>query len=74
MIELLKLIAELINNIHDGVLDIIEISGLGFNDKQLHFISMAIIGIVIFAITQLIFKKLAKYSVTAISFIYTLLL
>jgi len=71
MIELLKLIAEVINNIHDKVIDFVEISGLGFNDKQLHFIGMAIIGIVIFAITQLIFKKLAKYSITAISFIYT---
>ena len=32
---------------------------------------MAIIGISIFAITQFIFEKLAKYSITAISFIYT---
>lgn len=32
---------------------------------------MAIIGIIIFAITQLVFKKLAQYSITAISFIYT---
>ena len=33
---------------------------------------MALIGIVIFAFTQIIFKKLSKYSITAISFIYTL--
>lgn len=71
MIELLKAIADIINNIHDKVTDIVQISGLGFNDKQLHFIAMALIGIVIFAITQLTFKKLAKYSITAISFIYT---
>lgn len=32
---------------------------------------MAIIGISIFAVTQFIFKKLARYSITAISFIYT---
>lgn len=71
MVELLKAIAELINNIHDGVLDIVKMGGYGVNDKKLHFISMAIIGMFIFACTQFIFKRLAKYSITAISFIYT---
>lgn len=71
MVELLKLMAEVINNIHDAVIDVIKMGGYGVDDKKLHFISMAIIGIVIFTCTQLVFKKLAKYSITAISFIYT---
>lgn len=71
MVELLKLIASLINDLHDKVLDIVGIAGYPLNDKQLHFIFMAIIGILIFAFTQIVFKKLAKYSITAISFIYT---
>lgn len=72
MVEILKLIASFINDLHDKVLDIVSIVGYPLNDKQLHFIFMALIGIVIFAFTQIIFKKLSKYSITAISFIYTL--
>ncbi|WP_291653495.1 hypothetical protein [Clostridium sp.] len=72
MVEILKLIANIINDLHDKVLDIISIAGYSLNDKQLHFIFMALIGIVIFGVTQISFKKLAKYSITAISFIYTL--
>lgn len=72
MVEILKLIAGLINDLHDKVLDIVSIAGYSLNDKQLHFIFMAFIGIGIFGVTQILFKKLAKYSITAISFIYTL--
>jgi len=72
MVEILKLTAGFINDLHDKVLDIVRVAGYPLNDKQLHFIFMALIGIIIFAFTQLIFKKLAKYSITAISFIYTL--
>lgn len=71
MVEALKIMAEIINNIHDIVLDIVSVSGYEINDKKLHFIVMAIIGSVIFLATQFIFKRLAKYSITAISFIYT---
>lgn len=72
MVEILKLVASFINDLHDKVLDIVSIAGYELNDKQLHFIFMALLGIVIFAFTQIIFKKLSKYSITAISFIYTL--
>ena len=72
MVELLKLTAGFINDLHDKVLDIVSVSGYQLNDKQLHFIFMAIIGIIIFTFTQIIFKILSKYSITAISFIYTL--
>lgn len=71
MVEVLKIIADVINNIHDIVLDIVTVSGYEINDKKLHFIAMAIIGSVIFLATQFVFKRLAKYSITAISFIYT---
>jgi len=72
MVEILKLTASFINDLHDKVLDIVSIAGYQLNDKQLHFIFMALIGIIIFAFTQIVFKKLSKYSITAISFIYTL--
>ena len=72
MVELLKLMANIINDLHDQVLDIVNIGGYSLNDKQLHFVFMAVIGITIFGVTQVLFKKLAKYSITAISFIYSL--
>ncbi|WP_300385702.1 hypothetical protein [Clostridium sp.] len=72
MVKLLKSMADIINDLHDKVLDIVSIGQYSLTDKQLHFIFMAIIGIIIFGVTQILFKKLAKYSVTAISFIYTL--
>lgn len=71
MVDLLKLFANLINVCHDGIVDIFSAWGYSFSDKELHFIIIAIIGILIFFFTQIIFKWLSKYSVTAISFIYT---
>lgn len=71
MVELLKLTSSLINDLHDHVLDIVGIGGYTLTDKQLHFIFMAVIGIIIFGCTQVLFKWLAKYSITAISFIYS---
>ena len=71
MVEILKLTSSFINDLHDKVLDIVSIGGYSLNDKQLHFIFMALIGMIIFAFTQAIFKAIAKYSITAISFIYT---
>lgn len=71
MVEILKLTASFINDLHDKVLDIVSIGGYSLNDKQLHFIFMALIGMIIFAFTQVTFKAIAKYSITAISFIYS---
>jgi hypothetical protein len=45
--------------------------GYNLNDKELHFIVIAIAGIIIFACVHLAFKFISKYSITAISFIYT---
>ncbi|ASW42582.1 hypothetical protein [Clostridium isatidis] len=72
MVKLLKLTANFINDLHDAVLDFINVGGYSLNDKQLHFIFMAIVGMAIFAFTQVLFKWLSKYSITAISFIYTI--
>lgn len=71
MVEVIKILMELVNNIHDFLQVLTKGVGWGFNDKQLHFIIIGIIGIVIFGITQALFKWIAKYSITAISFIYT---
>lgn len=43
---------------------------LELGDKELHFIIMAIIGMALFFGVHFVFKRLARWSVTAISFIY----
>lgn len=45
---------------------------LDINDKQLHFIVIGFLCLFIFIIVQFVFKRLAKWSITSISFIYTL--
>lgn len=39
-------------------------------DKEMHFIIMAMIGMLLFFAVHFIFRRLARWSVTAISFIY----
>lgn len=71
MAEIIKILMGIVNNVHDALQDISDGLNINFNDKQLHFIIIGIVGIVIFAFTQALFKWLSKYSITAISFIYT---
>ncbi|EKN71335.1 small membrane protein [Neobacillus bataviensis LMG 21833] len=71
MEKIIELIALIVNNIHDFILALTSWFGYQFSDKDLHFWVIGIIGIVIFLFTQFIFKIIAKWSITAISFIYT---
>jgi len=69
---MLKMISSITNNIHDLLIQLFKTMGYNMTDKQLHFLIIGIIGMIIFLITNLIFKYLAKYSIEVISFIYTL--
>jgi hypothetical protein len=69
LVNIIKELIKLMNDIHDTIIHKAHIGG--FSDKQLHFIIIGIIGAIIFAGTQMLFKWLAKRSITAISFIYT---
>ncbi|WP_066635741.1 hypothetical protein [Desulfolucanica intricata] len=71
MIELLKVLANLINNLHDIILYISDVLGLNLSDKDLHFWLIGGIGVFLFFITDTIFKRIAKWNISAISFIYT---
>lgn len=71
MAEIIKILMGIVNNVHDALQDISYGLNISFNDKQLHFIIIGIIGIIIFGFIQALFKWLSKYSITAISFIYT---
>ena len=56
--------------IHDSLMRLNDDFDLPFGDKELHFIVMLVLGMVLFFVVHFVFKRLAKVSVTAISFIY----
>lgn len=71
MVEIIEMLVNLMNLIHDKTINYLSSMGYNFTDKQLHFIFIGVIGIIIFAFAQILFRVLAKYSITAVSFIYT---
>lgn len=73
MEKALRVSASIINNIHDFIVYILSATGIDLTDKGLHFWTIGVIGIVLFLVADNIFKRLAKWSVSAISFIFTFL-
>ncbi|MFT8322283.1 MAG: hypothetical protein ABF649_15410 [Bacillus sp. (in: firmicutes)] len=71
MKDIIKIIAEIVNIMHDVIMHIAARIGWQATDKDLHLWIIGIIGIISFFIVQAVFKKLAKWSITSISFIYT---
>lgn len=71
MITALKFVTSIINYFHDKLIWLTKFFGLKLNDKQLHFLVIGIIGILLFVLVHKVFKYLVQYSLTAISFIYT---
>ena len=71
MKEIIKIIAEVVNEAHDLLLDLTNLMGWNLTDKDLHLWVIGILGILIFMGVQVVFKMLAEWSITAISFIYT---
>lgn len=71
MSNALRLITSIMNYFHDNLVLLSRHLGLHFDDKQLHFLVIGLLGIVFFIFVNAFFKYLARYSVSAISFIYT---
>ncbi|GKU83557.1 hypothetical protein [Niallia sp. NCCP-28] len=71
MADLFKIIAEIVNIIHDVIMAAAAQIGWQATDKDLHLWIIGIIGIIAFFIVQAVFRRLAKWSITSISFIYT---
>lgn len=68
--ELLKESTVFMAQTHDYLLRLNDIFSLGLDDKQLHFIVMAAIGMILFFAVHFVFKRLARFSISALSFIY----
>lgn len=71
MSNALKFITSIVNFFHDKLIWLTKFLGLNLDDKQLHFLVIGLIGIVLFVFVHKLFKYLVQRSLTAISFIYT---
>ena len=67
---ILREITMLMAQVHDMLMRINDGFELQLGDKDWHFIIMAVIGMVLFWMVHFVFKRLAKWSITAVSFIY----
>lgn len=67
---LLRETTMLMAQVHDMLMRINDGFELQLGDKDWHFIMMAGIGMVLFFMVHFVFKRLAKWSITAVSFIY----
>ena len=56
--------------IHESLMHLNDNFELYFGDKDMHFIVMAVLGMILFFMVHFVFKRLAKWSITGISFIY----
>ena len=56
--------------IHDSLMRLNDGFELSLGDKDWHFIMMAILAMMLFWVVHFVFNRLAKWSVTAVSFIY----
>lgn len=72
MQNLLTVIAGITNGMHDFIIKVSKAQGFNLSDKDLHFWIVGALGIGIFIFTDILFKRLARWSISAISFIYTL--
>ena len=60
----------IVAQIHESLMHLNDNFELYFGDKDMHFIVMAVLGMIMFFMVHFVFKRLAKWSITAISFIY----
>ena len=60
----------IVAQIHESLMHLNDNFELYFGDKDMHFIVMAVLGVILFFMVHFVFKRLAKWSITAISLIY----
>lgn len=60
----------IVAQVHESILHLNDNFELALGDKELHFLVMFALGMALFFAVHFVFKRLAKWSITAISFIY----
>ena len=71
MTGILNGIVIVMNLIHDLIITIISGLGVPVNDKMIHFYFIGFLGLALYIFVDFTFKKLAKYGISLLSFIYT---
>ncbi|QHT48110.1 hypothetical protein M662_17030 [Bacillus sp. SB49] len=71
MKEVIVLLAEIVNIWHEVIADFSSSMGWTLTDKELHFWVIGILGIIGLVFVDILFHILAKWSITAISFLFT---
>lgn len=67
---LLREMTLIMAQVHDSMMRLNDGFELHLSDKDWHFIIMAVMGMAMFFLVHAVFKRLAKWSITAVSFIY----
>lgn len=71
MRELIEILSDMVYVFHEVFIILFQLMGLELTDKEMHFWVIGAIGIGIFLIVHIVFKRLARWSITSISWIYT---
>ncbi|MFD2444225.1 hypothetical protein ACFSO7_09610 [Bacillus sp. CGMCC 1.16607] len=74
MEQFINFMSTTLTNIHDYIILFTETVGLKISDKVLHFYILGIVGLMIFALADMLFKKLAKWSISFVTFTFSLTL
>ena len=72
MAQLLNIIAYVINGLHDWISTAVKLLKFDVNDKELRFWVIGVTGIVIFLLADAFFKRIARWGISVVSFVYTL--
>ena len=56
----------IIAQVHESIVHLNDDFELVLGDKELHFILMAVLGMLLFFMVHFVFKRLAKWSITAV--------
>lgn len=67
---LLRELTLIMAQVHDSLMRLNDGFELKLGDKDLHFIIMALAAMLLFFLVHAVFRRLAKWSITAVSFIY----
>lgn len=67
---LLRELTLIMAQVHDSLMRLNDGFELRLGDKDLHFVIMALAAMLLFFVVHAVFRRLAKWSITAVSFIY----
>ncbi|QTC40482.1 hypothetical protein I7V34_15045 [Bacillus sp. V3] len=70
MKEIIWLLTDIVNEVHDAIETIADTMNLNMTDKDLHLWVFGFLGMVIFSFTHILFKWISIWSIEPISFFY----